>query len=340
MSSDPISSITAVLTAPALGTPLWAWALFLTVVIGLLALDLGLFHRGDREIGIKESLRTSAAYIAVALLFDAFVWSTMGDAAGVAFLTGYFIEKTLSLDNIFVISLIFSYFAIPRIYQHRVLFWGILGVLIMRALLIGVGTALVHSFSWMLPAFGLLLIVAALKLLFLRQDSPSIGGGELLFRLRSWLNVTPELHGKRFFVRAPDPHRSGRETWWATPLFLALILVEMADAVFALESVPAILAITQEPYIVYTSNIFAVLGLRALYFALAAMIHRFAYLKHTLGLVLMFVGGKIIYNEFGGHIEPAVSLIVVLSLLGGGTLLSIRRLSDGLDAGDTPRSAR
>jgi len=313
------------LQAPLAGTPTWAWLLFVAIVVGLLALDLGVFHREDRPLGIRESLWTSLLYILAAIAFAGWIWIDFGSGDALRFLTGYVVEKSLSLDNIFVISLIFSFLAIPPHLQHRVLFWGILGVLVMRALLIGLGTALVHEFQWVLPVFGALLIVAAVKMLTHAQDAPSIGEGSLLAQLRKRLFVTPELHGRAFIVRAPHPRDSSRTVTWVTPLFLALVLVECADAVFALESVPAILAITQEPYLVYTSNIFAVLGLRALYFALAALIARFAYLKHTLALLLIFVGLKIFYNQFGGHVHPAASLAIILALLTGGILLSLWR---------------
>ena len=310
------------LNAPLAGMPAWTWLLFLGVVAGLLALDLGLFHREERELTVRESQWTSGFYIAAALAFGGWIWWEFGRDAGLRFLTGYAIEKSLSLDNIFVISLIFATLAIPRALQHRVLFWGILGVLVMRAVLIGFGTALVHRFEWMLPVFGGLLIAAAVKMLAHDQDESSIAHGRLLGRLRRRLLVTPALHGRAFFVRQPHPARPERRVLWATPLFLALVMVEAADAVFALESVPAILAITQDPYLVYTSNIFAVLGLRAMYFALAALIERFAYLKHVLALILLFVGGKIIAGQLGWHVPPPVSLAVVLSLLAGGVLLS------------------
>lgn len=310
------------LSAPAAGVPLWAWLLFLAVVVGLVMLDLGVFHREEREIGIRESLWTSLFYVAAAVTFGGWVWLEMGSDAGLKFFTGYFIEKSLSLDNIFVISLIFGYFAIPRAYQHRVLFWGIIGVLAMRAVLIGFGTALVHRFDWMLPVFGALLIVAAWRMLFGAQDEASVTEGRILTQLQRRLPVTPDLHGRAFFVRLADPRDPARTRIWITPLFLALVLVEFADAVFALESVPAILAITQEPYLVYTSNVFAVLGLRAMYFALAALIQRFTYLKHTLALILAFVGAKIFYNKLVGHVHPGVSLAIILSLLAGGILLS------------------
>lgn len=306
------------------GAPGWAWLPFLVIVLGLLALDLGVLHRGDRAMNMRDSLRASLLYILAALLFGAWIWHEFGSDAGLRFLTGYVIEKSLSLDNIFVISLIFGYLAIPAALQHRVLFWGILGVLVMRALLIGAGTALVHEFAWLLPIFGLLLIVAAIRMLRNDESTPSHGQAHLLAALRRRLPMTEALHGRAFLVRLPDPSKPGRLKLYVTPLLLALVLIESADALFALESVPAILAITQEPYLVYTSNIFAVLGLRALYFALAAMVTRLAYLKHTLALILIFIGGKILFQQFGGHVPPLVSLCVTLSLLGGGVLLSWR----------------
>ncbi len=204
------------------------------------------------------------------------------------------------------------------------LFWGILGVLLMRAVLIGAGTALVHEFAWLLPIFGLLLIAAAIRMLRNDESSPSHSQARLLTILRRRLPVTEALHGRAFFVRLPDPANAGRLKLYVTPLLLALVLIECADALFAVESVPAILAITQETYLVYTSNIFAVLGLRALYFALAAMITRLAYLKHTLALILIFIGGKILFQHFGGHVPPLVSLCITLSFLAGGILLSLR----------------
>ena len=326
-----IDTLAIFLTSPLAGTPTWAWLLFLAIVVGLLALDLGVFHRDDRSISLNDSLWTSALYVLAALAFAGWIWTCFGDDDAMRFLTGYVVEKSLSLDNIFVISLIFGFLAIPPHLQHRVLFWGIIGVLIMRALLIGFGTALVHEFQWLLPVFGALLIAAAVKMLLHAQDEPSVGGGQVLAQLRKRLLVTNELHGRAFFVRLPHPRDPARTVTWATPLFLALVLVECADAAFALESVPAILAITQEPYLVYTSNIFAVLGLRALYFALSALIAHFVYLKHTLALLLLFVGGKIIYQQLGGHLSPATSLGVILALLTGGILLSLwRKQAEGV----------
>jgi tellurite resistance protein TerC len=306
------------------GAPGWAWLLFMMIVLGLLALDLGVLHRGDRGMGIRDSLRASVLYILAALLFGGWIWHEFGSDAGLRFLTGYVVEKSLSLDNIFVISLIFGYLAIPPALQHRVLFWGILGVLVMRAGLIGAGTALVHEFSWLLPIFGVLLIAAAFRMLRHDEAAPASSQSRLLVHLRRILPVTKQLHGRAFLVRLPGASHSQRSKLYVTPLFLALVLIECADALFALESVPAILAITQEPYLVYTSNIFAVLGLRALYFALAAMIGQLAYLKHTLALILVFIGGKILFQHFGGEVPPVASLCVTLALLTGGVLLSVR----------------
>ena len=318
-----MAGIRIALEASVAGAPLWAWLAFLAIVVGLVALDLGVFHKEEREIGLRESLWTSLAYVAVAAAFGGWIWWELGSDAGLKFFTGYFIEKSLSLDNIFVISLVFGYFAIPRAYQHRVLFWGIIGVLLMRAVLIGLGTALVHRFDWMLPVFGALLMVAAWRMLLGDHDEASVSEGKILDQLRRKFPITPELHGRAFVVRLPDADDPARTTLWITPLFVALILVEVADAIFALESVPAILAITQEPYLVYTSNVFAVLGLRAMYFALAALVERFAYLKHTLALILAFVGAKIFYNQLGGHLHPGVSLVIILSLMAAGILLSL-----------------
>jgi tellurite resistance protein TerC len=306
------------------GAPGWAWLLFLVIVLGLLALDLGVLHRGERAMGVRDSLRASVLYILAALLFGGWIWHEFGSDAGLRFLSGYVLEKSLSLDNIFVISLIFGYLAIPPALQHRVLFWGILGVLVMRAGLIGAGTALVHEFSWLLPIFGVLLIAAAIRMLRHDEAAPSANQARLLARLRRVLPVTEQLHGRAFLVRLPGASHLEQSKLYVTPLFLALVLIECADALFALESVPAILAITQEPYLVYTSNIFAVLGLRALYFALAAMIGQLAYLKHTLALILVFIGGKILFQHLGGHVPPLLSLCVTLVLLAGGVFLSLR----------------
>jgi tellurite resistance protein TerC len=238
------------------------------------------------------------------------------------FYTGFLIEKSLSMDNVFLMAMIFSFLAIPRKYQHEVLFWGILGVIVLRAIMIGLGAALIAEFSWILYVFGVFLLLTGVKMLFSKVDAhPDLNENALVKFLRKHMRVTDRLHEGRFFVRQADA--SGKSVLWATPLFLALVLIECADLVFAVDSVPAIFAITQDPFIVYTSNIFAILGLRALYFALAAMIHRFAYLKYALALVLVFIGGKIFLVGIIGKIPAVISLSVTLGLLLGGVLLSL-----------------
>ena len=311
--------------APFLDKPAWVWLLFLGIVTVLLVLDLGVLHRKQREIPVSESLWLSAGYITVALVFGGWVWWSMGETAGMAYLTGFLVEKSLSLDNVFVISLIFTYFAVPRLYQHRVLFWGILGVIVLRGVMIALGAALVEQFAWVLYVFGAFLIATGIKMLVMADSTPRIEDNPVLRILRRRLNVTAELHGDRFFVKAASPTDPARQVWWVTPLFLALVLVETADLIFAVDSVPAIFAITTDPYIVYTSNIFAILGLRALYFALAAMVHRFHYLKYALSAVLIFIGGKIFWNQLVGKLDPSVSLSVTFALLAGGVIVSLLR---------------
>ncbi len=307
---------------PVLTQPLWLWLSFLGIVALLLALDLGVLHRDEREIGVRESLWLSAGYIGVALLFGAWVWHQLGAQPGLEYFTGYLIEKSLSMDNVFVIALIFGFFAVPRAYQHRVLFWGILGVIVLRALLIGLGAALVSQYSWVLYVFGAFLVLTGIKMLWMGDHPMDLARNPLLKFLRRHMRVTDELHGRDFFVRQPHP-ASGKAVLWATPLFLALCMVELADLVFAVDSVPAIFAITTDPFIVYTSNIFAILGLRALYFALAAMIHRFAYLKYALALVLVFIGGKVFLVNLVGKTPPVISLSVTAVLIAGGVLVSL-----------------
>jgi tellurite resistance protein TerC len=251
------------------------------------------------------------------------------------------LQKSLSMDNVFVIALIFSFFAVPREYQHRVLFWGVLGVIVLRAVMIGLGAALVTQFSWVLYVFGAFLVLTGVKMLWMADHQPDLERNVLLRLLRRVLRVTPRLHGNAFVVRAPHPE-TGRPVLWATPLLLALCMVEFADLVFAVDSVPAIFAITTDPFIVYTSNIFAILGLRALYFALAAMIHRFAYLKYALALVLVFIGSKIFLVGIVGKIPAVISLSVTFGLIAGGVLVSLWKTRPapavpGKPAADTPR---
>jgi tellurite resistance protein TerC len=250
------------------------------------------------------------------------VWWYLGAQSGMEYYTGFLIEKSLSMDNVFVIALIFTYLAIPRQYQHRVLFWGIIGVIVLRAIMIGLGAALVSQFSWLLYVFGVFLVLTGIKMLIIADNMPDIGNNPLLKFLRKRMRVTEGVQGNAFFVYQPDPV-TGKVVRWATPLFLALCLVEFVDLVFAVDSVPAIFAITTDPFIVYTSNIFAILGLRALYFALAAMIHRFKYLKYALALVLVFIGTKIFLVGIIGKVPPVISLSVTFGLILGGVLVSL-----------------
>ena len=314
-----------------LGKPAWMWLGFFAIVAALLALDLGVLHRRPREIGVRESLLLSAGYMTLGLSFGGLVWWQLGETAGLQYLTGFIVEKSLALDNIFVIALIFGFFAIPRLYQHRVLFWGILGVIVLRAIMIGIGAILVAQFSWALYIFAAFLVLTGIKMLMVENNTADLSNNPVLKLIRRRFRVTDTLHGERFFVTLTDP-ATGRAVRFLTPLFLALILIEIADIVFAVDSVPAIFAITTDPYLVYTSNIFAILGLRALYFALAAVLHRFAYLKQALAVLLIFIGSKIFAADlFGLEKFPASwSLGVTFAILAAGIFYSLWRTRSSL----------
>ena len=306
--------------------PLWLWFLFLAIVIALLAFDLGILNKTDHEIGVSESLRLSALYISLGVAFGGFVWYQLGAQSAAEYLTAFVVEKTLALDNVFVIALIFTYFAIPRIYQHRVLFWGILGVIVLRGIMIGVGATLVSQYGWILYIFAAFLIFTGIKMLFTDDKEMDLNNNVVLKFMRKRFRVTPELHGNSFFVQAPDS-KTGKIVRHMTPLFLALILIEIADVVFAVDSVPAVFAITTDPFIVYTSNIFAILGLRALYFALAAVLHRFHYLKYALAILLVFIGSKIFVADLMGwqKFPASWSLGITFAILAAGIFYSLWR---------------
>jgi tellurite resistance protein TerC len=307
-----------------LGKSAWLWISFLGIVLALLAFDLGVLHRDDKELGIAESLKLSVFYVVVAVVFGGWIWWSMGATSGMQYFTGYAIEKALSIDNVFVISLIFSYFAIPRKYQYRALVWGIIAVLVLRGFMIAIGAALVQEYDWILLLFGAFLVITGIKMLVVGEGEQDVSKNPVVHLMSRCMRVTPELHGERFFVRKPDP-KTGKLVVWATPLFLALAVINVADLVFAVDSVPAIFAITTDTYIVFTANIMAILGLRALYFALAAMVHRFEYLKYALAGVLVFIGGKIFWSHFYGKVDPAISLGVTLAMIGSGVLFSLWR---------------
>ena len=276
-------------------------------------------------MGIGESLKLSVFYISIALLFGLWVWYAKGADLGMKYYTGFFIEKALSIDNVFVISLIFTYFAIPRMYQYRALLWGIIAVIVLRGIMIGFGAAVVQQWYWVLYIFAAFLVFTGIKMLFAGDKPMDIEHNPVVRWISSHMRVTKELHAQHFFVKVPD-EKTGKMVRAATPLFLALVVINLADLVFAVDSAPAIFAITTDTFIVYTSNIMAILGLRALYFALAAMVHRFHYLKYALALVLVFIGAKIFVSDFlmgGDKFPPVLSLGVTFGLIAGGVFYSL-----------------
>ncbi|EPR11773.1 membrane protein [Sphingobium indicum IP26] len=303
-----------------LGTPAWFWLAFFSIVVALTAFDLGFLHKENKEIGIRESLKLSIFYIGIACAFGAWVWFVRGPEPGMQYFTGFFIEKALSIDNVFVISLIFSYFAIPAKYQYRALLWGIIGVIVLRGLMIAGGAMLLHQAYWVLYLFAAFLIFTGIRMMFAGDEPMDVGKNPLIRFISKHMRVTPEQHGEHFLARMTDP-KTGKVVMAATPLLLALVVINFADLVFAVDSVPAIFAITTDMFIVYTSNVMAILGLRALYFALAAMVHRFHYLKYALAAILVFIGAKIFVADFvmdGGKFPPVISLGVTFALIGVG----------------------
>ncbi|MBX3486301.1 MAG: TerC family protein [Candidatus Paracaedibacteraceae bacterium] len=306
-----------------MGKPLWVWGTFIALILALMSFDLGILHKKQKEIKISESLWLSLFYITFGVSYSLWIWFYMGPQATNEYLTGYLVEKTLSLDNIFVMSLIFNYFGIPYKYQHRVLFWGILGVIFLRGMMIALGSALITRFDWIAFVFAAFLILTGIKMLFMQDKEMDFESNPIIGWLRSHLRVIPQLEGHHFFVKKQG-------ILYATPLLLALILIELADLVFAVDSIPAIFTITRDPFIIYTSNIFAILGLRALYFAMAAIIHRFYYLKYSLALVLIFIGSKPFVAWWMGEekIAPALSLGVTFVLVLGGILFSLLKTQE------------
>jgi tellurite resistance protein TerC len=280
----------------------------------MLALDLLVLHRKAHAVSLREALTWSCVWVSLALLFSLGVYFARGGEKALEFLTGYVIEWSLSVDNLFVFLVIFSYFAVPPIYQHRVLFWGILGALVLRAIFIATGTALLANFHWMIYVFGGFLVFTGIKLLFAGEDKVEPEKNPAVRLLRRFIKVTPDYQGQRFFIR-----KDGR--LWATPLFLVLVVVETTDVIFAVDSIPAIFAITLDPFIVYTSNVFAILGLRALFFLLAGVIDMFRYLRVGLSFVLCFIGTKMMLVDFY-KIPIGISLVVVAGILGISILAS------------------
>ena len=305
-----------------LSAALLPWIAFFVIVIALLAFDLGVLNKKDHEISVKESLWLSAFYIAVACLFGLGVWYYRGADDALLYYTGFLVEKSLSLDNVFVFALIFSFLGIPRIYEHRVLVWGILMALVFRAVFIGFGAAAVSEWQWILWFFGAFLIYTGVKMLFAKDDDgPDFENNAAYKWMQSKMNLSKEYRGHDFWFKENGVR-------YFTPLFVALVLINFADIIFAVDSVPAILAITQDPFIVYTSNIFAILGLRALYFALSAMIHRFHYLKYALALILVLIGIKIVLLMIGIKLPALLTLGLTFGLLAGGVGYSLYKTKE------------
>ncbi|WP_308366963.1 MULTISPECIES: TerC family protein [unclassified Microbulbifer] len=344
---------------------IWIWIAFIGFVLLMLALDLGIFHREAHVIGLREAAIWSSVWIAMGLAFSVFIYFAYenkllglgiepdavdgllnnGARATEKYLLGYVVEKSLSVDNIFVIAVIFDYFAVPRRYQHRVLFWGILGALVLRGVMIAVGARLIEEFHWILYLFAIFLILTGLRMLFLKSGPADPGRNPVVRLARRLLPITDRFHGQHFILRAgsaasrenempgetaePDPVVSGARpgSLLLTPLALALIVVETSDVIFAVDSIPAIFAITADPFLVFTSNVFAILGLRSLYFALAGMVARFHYLKAALALVLMVVGTKMLLAEWLKHAIGErfnlYLLVIVLAILASGVVVSL-----------------
>ena len=293
----------------------WHWAGFIVVIVGFLALDLGVFHRQAHVVGFREALGWTCFWFCLALFFGMTLVPVRGEEEALEFITGYIIELSLSMDNVFVIALIFTYFRVPAAYQHRVLFWGILGALVMRGVMIGVGAALIREFHWLLYVFGAFLLYSGIKMLMVEEDGVHPDKNPVVRLARRLYPISAEFDGQRFFT-----HQGGIRK--LTPLAIVLVMVETTDLVFALDSIPAIFVVTQEPFIVFTSNVFAILGLRSLYFVLVGAIAYFRYLKIGLSVVLVFIGAKMLI-AIKYPIPTKISLIVVASIILTSVVFSI-----------------
>ena len=297
---------------------IWLWVGFNVFVLLMLAVDLGIFHRHAHVVSVREAATWSVVWVALALTFNYGIYHYMGQDAGLEFLTGYLIEKALSVDNIFVFVLVFAYFKVPAKYQHRVLFWGIIGALLMRGAMIGAGAYLIKQFHWIIYIFGGFLVITGLRMLTQAEDAIEPESNPVIRLVRRMIPVTKQYHGQDFFVRKED-EAGVRGRLIATPLFVVLVLVETTDLIFAVDSIPAIFAVTEDPFLVYTSNVFAILGLRSLYFLLAGVIHKFHYLKLGLSIILIFVGAKMlmtdVYKVPIGLSLGIVALILLLSVV-------------------------
>jgi tellurite resistance protein TerC len=295
---------------------IWLYIGFNVFVLAMLALDLGVFHRKSHVVSTREAIGWTVAWITLAMLFNLGIWYFSGAQKALEFTAGYLIEYSLSVDNIFVFALLFSYFAVPAQYQHRVLFWGILGALIMRAMMIAAGSVLIAKFAWIIYVFGAFLILTGLKMIFKKEEEIHPERNPVVKWFKRLMPVTSDYRGDKFFVRENGVRM-------ATPLFVVLLLVEVSDVIFAVDSIPAIFAVTRDPFIVYTSNVFAILGLRSLYFALAGVMDKFHYLKIGLGVVLTFVGVKMFLGHTAYKIDTPVSLAVIAAVLASAVVASL-----------------
>jgi TerC family integral membrane protein len=294
------------------------WIGFNLFVLAMLALDLGVFHRKAHVVSFRESMIWTVVWVLLALLFNAGIWHFSGSQKALEFFTGYVIEKSLSVDNVFVFAMLFSYFAVPPIFQHKVLFWGVLGALVMRAAMIALGAALIAKFSWIIYVFGAFLILTGIKMVLKREEEIHPERNPVVRLFKKLMPVTADYRGDRFFVVENGLRH-------ATPLFVVMLLVEFSDLIFAVDSIPAIFAVTTDPFIVYTSNVFAILGLRSLYFALAGVMDKFHYLKIGLGVVLSFVGVKMMLAHSPYKIDTLVSLAVVIGIIALSIVASVVR---------------
>ena len=297
---------------------LWLWIGFNVFVLAILALDLGVFHKKAHVVTFKEAMAWTVVWVTLAVLFNLCVWYYAGAQKALEFTTGYIIEYSLSVDNIFVFAMLFSYFAVPAVYQHRVLFWGILGALVLRAIMIVAGTVLIAKFAWIIYVFGAFLILTGIKMIVKREEEIHPERNPLVRWFKKLMPVTNDYRGDKFFVRENGIRM-------ATPLFVVLLLVEFSDIIFAVDSIPAIFAVTTDPFIVYTSNVFAILGLRSLYFALAGVMDKFHFLKIGLGAVLTFVGVKMLLAHTTWAIDTHISLGVIVLILAASMVMSLLR---------------
>ena len=303
------------------GTPLWAWAAVTVAILVMLLIDLLVVHKDAHAVTVREAAYSSTVWITIGLLFGLIIWYAEGGQKAGEYYTGYLVEKSLSVDNIFVFALLFTYFAVPAALQHRVLFWGVVGALVFRAIFIALGAALLERFHWMIFVFGGFLVITGIRMALQREDHVDPEKNPVLKLLRKIMPITTVYHGQHFFIR-----EAGRR--FATPLLAVLVAVETTDIIFAVDSIPAVFAVTEDPFLVFTSNAFAILGLRALYFLLADLIDRFTYLKVGLAAVLVFVGIKMLVSEVW-HPPGWLPLVVIASIIGFSVWISLKTTKPG-----------